>query len=38
MTKVYTTLSQGQMYAPEGFYYIEVGLDDVLHEGGRSIR
>ena len=38
ITKTYTTLSQGQMYAPEGFYYIEVALDDVLYEGGRSIR
>ena len=28
----------GVQYAMEGFYYIKVMVDEVLYEGGRSIR
>ena len=28
----------GTQYAPAGYFYIKVTLDEVLFEGGRSVR
>ena len=31
-------LAHGTMYAAEGFHYVTVSVEEVLFEGGRSIR
>jgi len=37
-SKEYHTVDKGTQYALAGYYYIKITLDELLFEGGRSVR